>query len=225
VTSEKQVQANRRNALKSTGPKTQEGKAVARHNAVKHGLLAQEVLLPDEDEAAFKELGERLRAELQPAGELEGMLVDRVIAAYWRLRRLGRVEAGTFARELYAELAQRAYNEAQSYTRQESPDDAFLRAVLPTTKVTDEQRHEEALSRAKEMESMRDSETATLGKAFIRDADKVNAFSKLSRYEATIERSLYKALHELQRLQAARRAHGDVPSPMAVDVQISGGSG
>ncbi len=67
MTSEKQVQANRRNALKSTGPKTQEGKDIVRHNAVKHGLLSQEVLLPDEDEAAFRELGERLREELQPA--------------------------------------------------------------------------------------------------------------------------------------------------------------
>jgi hypothetical protein len=44
VTSEKQVQANRQNVLKSTGPKTLEGKAAVRHNAVKHGLLAKEVL-------------------------------------------------------------------------------------------------------------------------------------------------------------------------------------
>ena len=225
MTSEKQVQANRQNALKSTGPKTQEGKAVARHNATKHGLLSQDVVLPEEDEAAFRELGERLRAELQPTGELEGLLVERIVAAYWRLQRLGRVETGIFARELYAELAQRAHKEARSYTRQEGPDEEFLRRIIPTAKVTDEQRHKEALSKAKEMESMRDAETATLGKAFIQDADKANAFSKLSRYEAALERSLYKALHELQRLQAARRAPGDVPPPVALDVQISGGSG
>jgi hypothetical protein len=59
-------------------------------------------------------LGERLRAELQPVGELEGMLVDRIIAAYWRLRRLGRVEAGIFAWELYGELARRADKGASS---------------------------------------------------------------------------------------------------------------
>jgi hypothetical protein len=53
-------------------------------------------------------LDEHLRAELQPVGELEGLLVDRIIAAYWRLRRLGRVEAGIFAWELYGELAARA---------------------------------------------------------------------------------------------------------------------
>ena len=72
------------------------------------------------------------------------------------------------------------------------------------------------------MEAKRDPETATLGRTFIRDADKANAFSKLSRYETTIERSLYKALHELQRLQAARHAEGNVHPPVAVDVDVSG---
>jgi hypothetical protein len=51
-----------------------------------------------------------------------------------------------------------------------------------------------------------ETETATLGRTFIRDADQANAFSKLSRYETAIWQCLYKALHELQRLQAAR--HG-----------------
>jgi hypothetical protein len=61
-----------------------------------------------------------------------------------------------------------------------------------------------------------------LGWAFIRDANGQDAFSNLSRYETAIERGLYKALHELQRLQAARAAAGSVPPPMAVDVDISG---
>ena len=66
MTSDRKAEANRQNALKSTGPKTPEGKAVVRLNAVKHGLLSEQVLLPDEDEAALKELSEHLRAELQP---------------------------------------------------------------------------------------------------------------------------------------------------------------
>ena len=72
------------------------------------------------------------------------------------------------------------------------------------------------------MKAKQDAETATLGRTFIRDADGANAFSKLSRYETAIERSLYKALHELQRLQAARTAAGGVPPPLAVDVDVSG---
>ncbi len=222
MTSLEKAEANRQNALKSTGPKTLEGKAAVRLNAVKHGLLSEQVLLPDEDEDAFRELSERLRAELQPEGELENLLVDRITAATWRLRRLGRVEAGIFAFELYAELAERARQKARTYTRTESPDDDFMAMYGPKTITTDEQKHREATDKARKLESIRDAETPTLGQAFVRDANKANAFSKLSRYETTIERSLYKALHELQRLQATRRAEGNVSLPVAVDAEVSG---
>jgi hypothetical protein len=91
------VEANRRNAQKSTGPTTPEGKAAVRLNATKHGLLSQEALLPGEDEAAFAVLGERLRAELQPVGELERLLVERIAAARpirWHLEREARAAGG-----------------------------------------------------------------------------------------------------------------------------------
>jgi hypothetical protein len=225
MTSKKQNQANRQNALKSTGPKTPEGKASARLNATKHGLLSQEVLLQGEDEAALKELGERLRAELQPVGEMESQLVKRIIDATWRLRRLSRVEAGIFTWELYEELAQRAQEEAQTYERN-SLDPYSEERYGEYTRITDDQKHQEALSRAQEIKSEQHrAETATLGRTFIRDADTANAFSKLSRYETGIERSLYKAWHELQRLQAARHTEGSVPPPLAVDVDVSGVSG
>jgi hypothetical protein len=216
MTSEKQAQANRRNALKSTGPKTPEGKAAVRLNANKHGLRSQEVLLPGEDEEALKELDENLRAELQPLGELENLFVDGIVAAHWRLRRLRRVEAGIFAWELYGELAERAQQEAHTY------EWSVLDALGSPEQITDEQKHQEALAKAQEMKAKQDAETATLGRTFIRDADQANAFSKLSRYETAIWRSLYKALHELQRLQAARRTEGDVLPPIALDVDVSG---
>ena len=57
MTSDKKAQANRRNALKSTGPKTPEGKTAVRLNALKHGLLSRETLLPGEDEEVLRELG------------------------------------------------------------------------------------------------------------------------------------------------------------------------
>ena len=219
MTSDKQARANQQNARKSTGPKTPEGKAAVRHNALTHGLLSQEVLLPGEDEAPLKELSERLRAELQPVGELENLLVDRIIAAYWRLRRLGRVEAGIFAFELYGELANRAQQEANTYKRSQLDD--LLERTDGTT-ITDEQKHQQALSKVQEMETLQNAETATLGRTFIRDASEANAFSKLSRYETAMERSLYRALHELQRLQAARHVNGNVPPPAALDVDVSG---
>ena len=208
MSSARKAAANRQNALKSTGPKTPDGKAAVRLNALRHGLLSEEILLPGEDEEALRELAERLRAELQPVGELENLLVDRIISAYWRLRRLGRVETGIFAWERSEELAERAEREAHRYEANLADD---LVKVLDIT-ITDEKKHEEALSRARRIRSEQEDETATVGRTFARDADRANAFSKLSRYETAIERGLYKALHELQRLQAARAAAGSVPA-------------
>src|SRR5215211_3677365 len=172
--------------------------------------------LPGEDEATFNELSERLMAELQPVGILETLLVEEIIGAYWRLHRLRRVETGMFAWQLYEELRERAQSEAQTYKRNILDDIASR-----DTMITDKQKHEEALSKAQEMKAKQDTETATLGRTFIRDANKANAFSKLSRYEVTIVRSFYRALHELQRLQAARLAEGSVTPPVALDVDVS----
>jgi hypothetical protein len=216
VTSEKKTEANRQNALKSTGPRTPEGKDTVRLNAVKHGLLSKEVLLPGEDGEALRELGEGLRTELHPVGNLENLLVDRIIAAIWRLRRLGRVETGIFAWEHREELAEQAEQEARRY--EERKADAFFG---PDIEITDQEKHAEAMSRAWRIRNEQEDETATLGRTFARDAERANAFSKLSRYETAIERQLTRALHELQRLQLARSG-GDIPAPHVVDVDVSG---
>ena len=222
MTSEKKAEANRRNALKSTGPKTPEGKEAVRLNALKHGLLSQAVLLPGEDEEALRELGQNLKVELQPVGELENLLVDRIIASYWRLRGLARVEAGIFAWELYGEVARRAHEEASSHTEPAIIKIVYDDDLRPPERIVPPEKVQETRSKAPEIEAMQDAETPTLGLTFIRDANEANAFSKLSRYETTIERSLYKALHELQRLQAARRADGNATPPVAIDVDVSG---
>jgi hypothetical protein len=167
MTTAQQQAANRRNAAKSTGPKTPEGKAVVALNAMKHGLLSRHVLLPDEDEAALVELGKRLRAHLQPVGELEVLLVDRIVTAAWRLRRVLAMETSLF----------------ETYRADSFP-------VSPPVR---------------------------LGHVIRRDHG--DRLTRVLRYETTLERSLYKALHELQRLQAAR-AGVPVPPPAAVDVDV-----
>ena len=94
----RKAQANRRNALKSTGPKTPEGKRFVRWNALKHGLLAREVVIPAgmgaEDRAEFRNLLRQLRHDLQPSGALEEILVEKIAVCYWRLRRGLRSEIG-----------------------------------------------------------------------------------------------------------------------------------
>jgi len=89
--SEKQLEANRQNA-KLGGVKTEEGKAISRFNAIKHGILSKEILLTSEDENSLLELGKNLRSELKPQTEIELLLIDRIVANTWRLRRALKAE-------------------------------------------------------------------------------------------------------------------------------------
>jgi hypothetical protein len=86
-----QVAANRRNAEKSTGPRTAEGKAVVAQNAVKHGLAGRVDVIKGEDQAEFDRHREALLKELRPEGAVESMLVERVARLSWRLQRVDRM--------------------------------------------------------------------------------------------------------------------------------------
>lgn len=79
MSSEKQAKAIRLNAEKSTGPNTNEGKAVATKYATNYGILSTETLLPWENELDLITLRKRLKDSLQPRGELENLLVDRIV--------------------------------------------------------------------------------------------------------------------------------------------------
>lgn len=96
--SQRKLEANRRNAQKSTGPRTTEGKVRARLNAVTHGILAKEAVVMKgdgaEEASEFAELVENLYTQLQPQDAVEQILIDRVAACYWRLRRAQRYEVG-----------------------------------------------------------------------------------------------------------------------------------
>ena len=92
-----QIRANRNNAKKSTGPRTEEGKACVSKNALKHGLLARDTVLPGEDPADFDSQLSALEADIQPANSLEFELVRQIADAQWRMRRLTRLETGFLA--------------------------------------------------------------------------------------------------------------------------------
>ena len=208
------IKSNRRNAMRSTGPKTKMGKAISSKNALRHGLLSRAALLPDEDPEAFADLQRGIEADLDPAGEIECRLVDRVTMAIWRLARAQRVEASVFAHRMADQRAHLAASDARSC------ESYVLTEVLakPNREITDPERRESSLERAQAAGAERDGEV--LGGAFIADAESSNALSKLSRYETAHERSLSRALHELQRLQAARA--GQVVSlPAVLDIDIS----
>ena len=92
MVSERKMLANRRNALRSTGPRSQAGKEKVGLNAFRHGIYAERMLLPGESQEELKLLSMRLRAYLRPVGPVEELLAERFLAAAWRLRRLLRIE-------------------------------------------------------------------------------------------------------------------------------------
>ena len=96
MTSAAQVEANRTNAQKSTGPRTPEGKAVAAQNAVRHGLLAKEVVIKSEDPGQFECYRQQMLAELAPVGQMEELLATRIVSLSWRLRRAERLQTAAF---------------------------------------------------------------------------------------------------------------------------------
>ena len=97
MTTNAQIKANRNNAKRSTGPRTEEGKTRSAKNALKHGLLARDTVLPGEDPADFDRQLSALEADIQPANSLEFELVRQIADAQWRMRRLTRLETGFLA--------------------------------------------------------------------------------------------------------------------------------
>src|SRR5208283_578038 len=91
-TSERKAESNRRNARKSTGPKTAQGKAWSRLNALKHGVLASQAVLTTvegrESRRAFEQLVDGFAHDFAPVGAFEQVLVQQIAACVWRQRRL-----------------------------------------------------------------------------------------------------------------------------------------
>src|SRR5215472_3029495 len=88
---------NHRNASRSTGPATPEGKRRASLNALRHGLTGQTVVLPEDDLAAYQKHCAQYHAELKPQGLLETKAVQTIADTYWRLDRIRAMENNLFA--------------------------------------------------------------------------------------------------------------------------------
>jgi len=96
MTSARQIQANRRNALKSTGPTSEEGKQQSRRNAVRHGLTAETVIGALEDAEDYKAFEAAIIADYDAESAVERELVLRLASLLWRLRRATTMETGLF---------------------------------------------------------------------------------------------------------------------------------
>jgi hypothetical protein len=100
MSSEKRIAANRKNARRSTGPKTPEGKARSSRNARKHGLLSKDITLPEENPGDFRQLLQAYCDDLQPVGETEEFLVHEIATCQWRLERARRSDTGLWRAQM-----------------------------------------------------------------------------------------------------------------------------
>lgn len=291
LTTKKQLLANRQNALKSTGPRTASGKSIASQNAVRHGLRAQQIVIAGESQDEYDDFREVLIARMLPADPLEALLVDRIAASFWRLRRSELIEAQIYDNLREDMITARRKNLSDpllvtvpavtsvSYSGSPEPETLevrvglALKAILERYLETESDpefastllRVEHAVQHFKEhpntvyipglLQFLRGLAEISVGSDFFsaqdtRDLDKAieelsrieadilsqnqpnlghavsadltssNVLSKFTRYESQIQGSLFKAMHELERLQATRKGR-QVSTPHALDIDIT----
>lgn len=126
--------ANRANARKSTGPRSDSGKMASAHNARKHGLSSRDLYVPAERQAEFQTMREGYLAEIQPVGHVQQELFDQLLHAAWYLRLARRLhaqalESGDLAQvdrlHRYVQQHERSYHRALKQLRATQTDRAI----------------------------------------------------------------------------------------------------
>ncbi len=200
--SQAQLDANRRNAQKSTGPRSAAGKARSSQNARRHGLLSREILLVGEniDDLAAMIVG--FEQDFKPVGALEEFLLEELVSLAWRLRRFCRVETGIFEELERLRLkgvrsdayiaALRALGRRSPETQpSDAPPPPAQKAKPPSIASTVFQPGGSAL---------------LLGSAFRNDVGSGrDSFSVLMPYSASLRQGFFKTLEKLQQAQHRRR--------------------
>ena len=187
--SSRKIEANRRNASKSTGPRTEIGKRTVAKNALKHGFFSKWLLIPHpdrkEDPTEYQNFYAALREHYEPLDFLEELWVEKIAVWSWRLRRLLRCESGHIARA----LAEHNHEIEQQLSAAASGELELSALSGP------------------EIDAITDH-------LFLPPKEELD---KLLRYEAMINKQLNHAIAELERLQ--RRRNGElVPAPISVDI-------
>ena len=177
MATEAQILANRRNAQKSTGPRTNKGKAIVSQNAVRHGITSSQII-SSESPADFEQYRDRMLSELDPIGAMETMLAERVVSLSWRLKRACRIQNQTID-ALNADKATGSLAKLTQSLFFKGPDQPQGTSDSPGD--------------------------PALGRMAIKDFSNARILERLLMYERRIENSLYKTVLELQRLNLIRK--------------------
>jgi hypothetical protein len=183
MTTFRQIEANRFNARKSTGPKTEAGKDQSRRNAVRHGLTAETVIGLLEDAEDYRQFEAAVIADYDAQSAVERELVLRLASVLWRLRRATAFETGLL--------------EIQAEHSRESQESRYALSGL-REHLSSPQRdpgHDCFTKRGT------DGPTARFAQCFLRLADLTNfALERLSRYEASLWRQAGQIIYALEML-------------------------
>jgi hypothetical protein len=193
MTSFRQIEANRRNASKSTGPTTEEGKQRSRGNALRHGLTAETVLGALEDAEDYKEFEAAITADYDAKSAVERELVLRLASLLWRLRRATTIETGLF--EIQADMGK--------LTKDRSVDPGSRQIVHALFRPTPTGHDSVASSATGKSRSpgLTANPSVELARCFLRLANLPNfALDRLSRYEGALWRQVGQTLFALDAL-------------------------
>jgi len=192
MTSFKQIEANRRNAHKSTGPITEEGKHQSRCNAVRHGLTAETVIGSLENAEDYKAFEVAITSDYDAQSAVERELVLRLASLLWRLRRATTIETGLFEFE-----AERLSEAGPSHQVSPASREVVRALFGPRASIVSP----DSLSARYERPKPAADPATRLTRSFLGLADLPNfALDRLSRYEATLWRQVGQILFTLDAL-------------------------
>ena len=201
MTSFRQIEANRRNARKSTGPITPEGKQRSRGNAVRHGLTAETVIGALEDAEDYEAFEATIIADYDAQSAVERELVLRLASLLWRLRRATTMETGLF--EIQAEYLSEFRQVRQTLRTSREVVHAILGRADSTNYDRDPASRGITNVQTSELNPVAPAvdRTVELTRCFLRLANLPNfALDRLNRYEATLWRQAGQILYALDAL-------------------------
>ena len=203
MTSARQIEANRQNALKSTGPKTERGKQQSRCNAIRHGFTAETVIEPLEHAEDYRSFENAIVSEYLPRTAVEQELVHRLASLFWRLRRATLIDTGLL--EIQSEILQTFRSARQNTALPAAEDEArpasagAVREIGPSH-AGDALDAQECPDQAAALSPVKASRDVAI--SFLRLANLENdVVVRLSRYEAALWRQLVQTLLMLQTMK------------------------